>query len=326
MKIHPMWDTYPELQMELEKTVELIEKNIKIRNKEIEATILALIHSGGKLLRPAYSLLFSRFGPDQDAEKARAVAAALEILHMATLIHDDIVDDSPMRRGTPTIQAKYSKDVAVYAGDYLFTVCFKLLARYSSSLESIQIDTRGMERILMGELDQMHLRYNQKITIRQYLTQISGKTAQLFALSCYSGALESGTSEKFARSCYHIGNHIGMAFQIMDDILDYSQDANTFGKPVLEDVRQGVYSAPLIFALRKYPEKYKPYLDKKDQMTNDDTQIVHKLVLDLGGLAAAQELAEKYTTKALKELTKLPETPEKAIIIQLTRSLLTRYD
>ncbi|MEG1370549.1 MAG: polyprenyl synthetase family protein, partial [Carnobacterium sp.] len=88
----------------------------------------------------------------------------------------------------------------------------------------------------------------------------------------------------------------------------------------------GVYSAPLIFALRKYPEKFKPYLDKKDQMTNDDTQIVHQLVLDLGGLAAAQALAEKYTTKALKELTKLPETPEKTIIIQLTRSLLTRYD
>lgn len=80
MKIHPMWDTYPELQMELEKTVELIEKNIKIRNKEIEATILALIHSGGKLLRPAYSLLFSRFGPDQDAEKARAVLSCFRNL------------------------------------------------------------------------------------------------------------------------------------------------------------------------------------------------------------------------------------------------------
>ncbi|MGX7418886.1 polyprenyl synthetase family protein [Carnobacterium gallinarum] len=324
MKVHPMWQEYPELQVELEKTLALIKKNINVRNKDIEATIIELINSGGKLLRPAYSLLFSKFGTEQNPEKARAIAAALEILHMATLIHDDIVDDSPTRRGTQTIQAKYSKDVAVYAGDYLFTVCFKLLARYSSSLESIEIDTRGMERILMGELDQMHLRYNQKITVRQYLTQISGKTAQLFALSCYSGALESGTSKKFSRNCYYIGNHIGMAFQIMDDILDYSQDDVSFGKPVLEDVRQGVYSIPLIFALRKQPKSFAPYLDKKDKMTEEDIQAVHQLVIELGGLAEAQDLATKYTAKALKDIKKLPNIPEKEIIMELTTTMLER--
>lgn len=324
MKIHPMWQEYPELQNELEQTITLIKKNINIRNKDIESTIINLINSGGKLLRPAYSLLFSKFGPEQNPEKARAVAGALEILHMATLIHDDIVDDSPTRRGTQTIQAKYSKDVAVYAGDYLFTVCFKLLARYSSSLDSIEIDTRGMERILMGELDQMHLRYNQKITVRQYLTQISGKTAQLFALSCYSGALESGVPKKQARISYNIGNHIGMAFQIMDDILDYSQDEVSFGKPVLEDVRQGVYSIPLIFALRKDAKAFTPYLDKKEKMTAADIHAVHHLVIELGGLAEAQELARKYTAKALKDIKKLPDIPEKDIIIQLTTTMLAR--
>lgn len=325
MKIHPLWEAYPELKSELEATVNLMENSITIRNKDIEKTIIELIHSGGKLLRPAYTILFSKFGSKPDSEKIQAVAAALEILHMATLIHDDVVDDSPLRRGTLTIQAKYRKDVAVYAGDYLFTVCFKLLSKYSSSIESIQIDTRGMERILMGELDQMHLRYNQKITMRQYLTQISGKTAQLFALSCFSGALEGGSTEKFARSCYYIGSHIGMAFQIMDDILDYSQSAEIFGKPVLEDVRQGVYSAPLIFALRKNPKAFAPYLSKKADMTNEDIQTVHQLVVTLGGVSQAQELAEKYTRKALKGIDKLPDIPEKEQISEITKSLLGRH-
>src|SRR5699024_7134455 len=111
------------------------------------------------------------------------LAASVELLHTATLIHDDIIDDSPQRRGKTTVQARYGKDAAVYAGDYLFTVSFRLVARYARSTDQFEINTRGMERILMGELDQMNLRYKQDMTIRQYLTQISGKTAQLFALA-----------------------------------------------------------------------------------------------------------------------------------------------
>ncbi len=243
---------------------------------------------------------------------------------MATLIHDDVIDDSPKRRGQKTIQSKYGKDVAVYAGDYLFTVSFKLITDYSNSMKQMQINTKGMERILMGEIDQMHLRYNKKITIRNYLTQISGKTAQLFALACYSGALESGQDERFARHCYYIGSHIGMAFQIKDDILDYSQTADTFGKPVLEDVKQGVYSSPLIYAMRKNNAAFKDLLNKKDQMTNEDTKKVRQLVIDLGGLKEAERLAHKYTEKALKRIDQLPNTPEKEIIRDVTESLLNR--
>ena len=263
MQIHPMWEAYPELQSELMQTIELMDSRIHLRNKSIEHALMDMMHTGGKLVRPAYTLLFSTFGEDHDPNRARAFAAAIEILHMATLIHDDVIDDSPKRRGQTTIQSKYGKDVAVYAGDYLFTVSFKLLTDYSNSMKQMQINTNGMERILMGEIDQMHLRYNQKITVRNYLTQISGKTAQLFALACYSGALEGGQSERFARNCYYIGSHIGMAFQIMDDILDYSQTAESFGKPVLEDVRQGIYSAPLIYAMRKDHSAFQVLLEKK---------------------------------------------------------------
>ena len=324
MQIHPMWEAYPELQSELIQTIELIDSRIHLRNKSIEHALVDMMNTGGKLVRPAYTLLFSTFGEDHDPNRARAFAAAIEVLHMATLIHDDVIDDSPKRRGQQTIQSKYGKDIAVYAGDYLFTVSFKLITDYSNSMKQMQINTKGMEKILMGEIDQMHLRYNQKITIRNYLTQISGKTAQLFALSCYSGALESGQTERFARNCYYIGSHIGMAFQIKDDILDYSQTADTFGKPVLEDVKQGVYSSPLIYAMRKNNAAFKDLLNKKDQMTNEDTKKVRQLVIDLGGLKEAERLAHKYTEKALKRIDQLPNTPEKEIIRDVTESLLNR--
>ena len=324
MQIHPMWEAYPELQSELMQTIELMDSRIHLRNKSIEHALMDMMHTGGKLVRPAYTLLFSTFGEDHDPNRARAFAAAIEILHMATLIHDDVIDDSPKRRGQTTIQSKYGKDVAVYAGDYLFTVSFKLLTDYSNSMKQMQINTKGMERILMGEIDQMHLRYNQKITVRNYLTQISGKTAQLFALACYSGALEGGQSERFARNCYYIGSHIGMAFQIMDDILDYSQTAESFGKPVLEDVRQGIYSAPLIYAMRKDHSAFQVFLEKQEKITNEDTIKVQQLVTDLGGLDEAQQLAGKYTRKALKRINQLPDSPEKEIIRKVTMSLLDR--
>ncbi|AEB31126.1 heptaprenyl diphosphate synthase component II [Carnobacterium sp. 17-4] len=324
MQIHPMWAAYPELQSELIQTIELIDSRIHLRNKSIEHALVDMMNTGGKLVRPAYTLLFSTFGEDQDPNRARAFAAAIEVLHMATLIHDDVIDDSPKRRGQQTIQSKYGKDIAVYAGDYLFTVSFKLITDYSNSMKQMQINTKGMEKILMGEIDQMHLRYNQKITIRNYLTQISGKTAQLFALSCYSGALESGQTERFARNCYYIGSHIGMAFQIKDDILDYTQTTDVFGKPVLEDVKQGIYSAPLIYAMRKQNATFKELLEKKEQLTNEETQKIQQLVINTGGLDEAKRLAGKYTDKALKLIGQLPDSSEKEIIRNLTLSLLER--
>ena len=276
MQIHPMWDSYPELKAELKETIELINKEVFVRNKEIEAAILDMLQSGGKLLRPAYALLFSSFGDSHSPERARSLAAAIELLHTSTLIHDDIVDEASTRRKKQTIQSKYGKDVAVYAGDYLFTVVFRILSKHADSVEDMTVNTKGMERILMGELNQMHLRYKQNMSIRDYLTQISGKTAQLFALACFSGAMEGSDKKSFARNCYYIGSHIGMAFQIMDDVLDYTQSSKNLGKPVLEDVRQGIYTAPIIFALRKEKKELAYLLKKESAITQSDAQKIQQ--------------------------------------------------
>lgn len=323
MKIHPMWHEYPTLAPELASALTLIEKQITTNNTPVAKAIMEMINGGGKLLRPAYCLLFSRF-QDTDREKMIALAAAIETLHTATLIHDDIIDKSPTRRNQVTIQKQFGPDTAVYAGDYLFVVCFKLLAHYASSLRSIQQDSGSMEKILKGELDQMATRYQTQITINDYLKQVSGKTGQLFALSCFVGAYESGGTTNFAKTAEKIGMNIGIAFQLLDDILDYTSDGETLGKPVYEDVRSGVYSAPLILAMQRDRQAFLPLLAKKEQISDTEMIQLRDLVIKYEGVKQAYTMAQQRTDLATAGLQKLPAGAARDDLIRLTESLLNR--
>lgn len=326
MEPHAMWTSYPSLKKDLQKTLNLISDSISLPNKEVEEAILAIFHSGGKLLRPAYLLLFAEFGKKIDKKKTIALAAAIETLHTATLIHDDIVDVADTRRGTATLNSTFSTDVAVYSGDYLFIICFKLLIQYQSSLKSIELNTTSMEKVLLGELGQMSERYNMNVTIDDYLANITGKTAELFALSCFVGCYENGGGKKLANKCREIGKDIGLAFQIVDDILDYSQNEETLGKPVLEDVRQGVYSLPLICSIAEHPLLFEPILSKKENMTQEDAKQIHELVIECHGVEKAYDLASHYTNRALDTIQSLPNNQQqtKETIYEITKSILQR--
>ena len=323
MKIHPMWHEYPTLAPELASALTLIEKQITTNNTPVAKAIMEMINGGGKLLRPAYCLLFSRF-QDTDREKMIALAAAIETLHTATLIHDDIIDKSPTRRNQVTIQKQFGPDTAVYAGDYLFVVCFKLLAHYASSLRSIQQDSGSMEKILKGELDQMATRYQTQITINDYLKQVSGKTGQLFALSCFVGAYESGGTTNFAKTAEKIGMNIGIAFQLLDDILDYTSDGETLGQPVYEDVRSGVYSAPLILAMQRDRQAFLPLLVKKEHISDTEMIQLRDLVIKYEGVKQAYTMAQQRTDLATAGLQKLPAGAARDDLIRLTEGLLKR--
>ncbi len=324
MKIHPMWADYPTLASELSATLDLISTQIQPKNSAVADALIEMINAGGKLLRPAYCLLFSQFKPNSDRQKMIALAAAIEALHNATLVHDDIIDQSSVRRGLPTISARFGQDVAVYAGDYLFVVCFKLIAKYASDLRSVQQDASSMERLLNGELEQMNTRYQYQIEIDHYLTQVSGKTGQLFALASFIGAYESGQSLRFAKRVEQIGMNIGIAFQLLDDILDYTSDSRTMGKPVHEDIKQGVYSAPLILAMTDHRAAFIPLLQKQHALAAPDLERIDDLIARYAGVAQAQSMAADYTKRALDGLATLPEHPAKATLIQLTTQLLNR--
>lgn len=320
------WKQYPDLENNIKQTCLLIEKVVRVRNDDIASALVTLTNAGGKYLRPAFFFLFTSFGsknPKTDKELIE-IAASIEILHMATLIHDDIVDDSPLRRNTLTIQSQFGKDVAVYTGDFLFTVFFDLVLKTMNGSPYMAVNAKTMKKILVGELDQMQLRYQQDQKVRDYLRAISGKTAALFRLACREGAYFSGADKEVTRLAGHIGHNIGMAFQILDDILDYSADSSSFNKPVLEDLTTGVYSLPLLLAMAHNPQAFQELLAKKEQMTQDDIQEVSRLVKENKGIEQAKQLANRFTQKALENIKQLPSNKERRILTRLTKELLKR--
>lgn len=319
--MNKFWDEYPEIQNELQEVANLIEKNAKCRDKVIETSIIDLLNAGGKMIRPSFVILASKFGKYNE-ENARTLGAIVEMFHMATLVHDDIIDDATLRRGVETVQSKHGKNYAVYIGDYLFCVCFKLLAS-CASLKSIEMDSKAMSRICMGEVEQLNSRYDRNVSTKNYLKRISGKTAELFSISFYLGAAESGCGEKISRLFWEIGHNIGMAFQIIDDILDYTGSDDAIGKNSANDLKQGIYTLPLILALEKKPKKLLEILEKEEYSENDIISII-ELVNEVGGVDKARSIAERYTKKAFKQINKLPDNEYRDILLEVTNKMLNR--
>lgn len=319
--MHAIWNRYPEIQTELVEVLKMMEDNAYCKDKVIEASIKELIQSGGKMIRPGFAVIASKFGT-YHPERTRAMATVVEMFHIATLVHDDVIDDSRLRRGKETIQSKYGKEYAVYIGDYLFCICFKILAS-TASLQSIQLDSKAMSRICLGEVEQLNSRFQKEVSVKNYLKRISGKTAELFSLSLYIGAAESDCEPKLARLFWNIGHNIGMAFQIIDDILDYTSSDEELGKEAGHDLRDGVYTLPLIYALEKEPEDLRRLLDKKD-LNEEEIKRVIELTQQYGGIDKARTLAKKYTDKAYSFIKRLPDNEYKIILQEITELLLSR--
>lgn len=322
------WDSFPQVQKDMIEINQIILKHINsvpgLLGQALEDTFAV----PGKMLRPACVMLFGAFGPDatQKHDDLQKIATSIETLHNATLIHDDIIDESGMRHGRPSIQTKYGKHIAVYAGDYLFALSLTLLSENAQSLHSVIADGKTMQNILVGETEQYNNAYNINISEKEYLNQIKGKTGVLFGLACFIGAYESGIKVTKALKAKQFGEYLGQAFQLRDDILDYTTTSSTFKKPVLLDVKDGIYSGPLIFALQNDNNNHLHELVKMGKdLTQDQLHEIENLVNHLGGVERAQKLADQYTEKALASLKKhWPDNENRALIEQLTGRLLKR--
>lgn len=307
---------YPVLSSELEKVSTLMKKSIVLKNKEVKDAIFDVFDAGGKMLRPAYLLLFSKF-TKLTRKQILALAAAVEMLHTATLVHDDIIDQAEQRRGVPTISAKYGTNVAIYAGDYLFVTVFHLLIHHSFDLEKLSKQTVSIQKLLNGELGQMSKRFDLTQNLDDYISNISGKTGELFATSMSLAPLMDGQTY-LAKIAYDIGLNIGIAFQIMDDYLDYTADTTIFGKPVLEDIGNGIYTAPVLFALKIEPDI------AREIITTKAYEKMNALVHKSGALEETKQLASLYTNKALVLIKKLPKSENSDTIAEITSKLLER--
>lgn len=317
-----IWKSYPKLGKKLDLTTDFIHQEVKIQNLDISKMIVDLT-SGGKMLRPAFFLLFSDFGTTKKTtQELIPLAASIEILHVATLIHDDVIDDSPLRRSRPTIHTKYGRRNAIYAGDYLFTLYFELISRNLQHNTDILLNALSMKKILVGELDQMLINFNVDATTDMYFKEISGKTAELFSLSAKMGAIVGDSSQEVIERCQNIGHDIGMAFQIIDDILDFSSTSQT-GKPVHEDLKNGVYSLPYILGLEAKNQKLIAILSK-DHLSDEDDNVATQIVLDDGYLDQAKKIAREFTDRAVLEIEKLPKNHNQVILKNVVKKLSNR--
>lgn len=321
---HSIWKKYSQMGKKVDQTTEYIHHVVNIKNEEIRVMIEDLT-SGGKMLRPAFFLLFSELGPEKKPDSELIpLAASLELLHVATLIHDDVIDDSPLRRSKTTIHTRYGKRNAIYAGDYLFTVYFELASRYLPEQKYVVLNALSMKKILTGELDQMLINYNVNATTKMYLTEVSGKTAELFSLSTMMGAVVSGGDQKLVNLAKNIGHDIGMSFQIIDDVLDFGNSKDT-GKPNFEDLRNGVYSLPYILGLQAKDAELIEILSRND-LTDEEITNAAQIVIDKGYLAKAKEIALTYSNHALRRINKLPNKESRTILTKVVKKLMNRVN
>lgn len=319
-----LWQ-HSSLQEDFSKIQNIIEDTVKNSNSVIRGPLRVLVADKGKLLRPMLVVLASRFGPkgiNGSRHKIHNIGAAIEILHLATLIHDDVIDESPLRRGSPTLHTQIGKKEAILIGDYLFSQCFSLVAEHAS-LENSKLLARVVSSICSSEISQAEDAFSFKTSIRRYNRRIAGKTAALFAISCFVGASESGSNKSVCGLFSRIGYNLGMGFQIKDDILDYTGEQRKLGKPVGSDVREGIATLPLIYALQSDNGTLKSLL-RKTPLSQKKVDTVIDLVISNGGVEKAETKASQYTDRAFEAIAKLPNIESTELLYTTVDRLLFR--
>ncbi|MBZ1515778.1 polyprenyl synthetase family protein [Leuconostoc mesenteroides] len=322
-----IWDTFPELNPPLQNVLIEMSESWRIGFSEIDNAIRSQA-SAGKLVRPALTLLFSELTDAPYNQKAIVLGASIELLHLATLIHDDIIDESKLRRGQDSIQAHFGKDTAVYAGDYLLTGMLSLL-NDADNIQANKLALEALRNILFGELTQKHNRYLTDTSFDNYLTQITGKTAALFKLSVLFGSTSSdGVSSQLLDVVGKLGENLGIAFQLLDDYLDFESitEQLSLGKPAGQDIRNGIYTAPILFALEN-PDinaELKELLALRDGITDDQLVHIHNVVLESDAMSRLNSLLAEYSQELDDLLNKLPNNALRQKLSHLATLLLNR--
>lgn len=293
------------------EAIELVKKEVERAltksPRMIREYLTHLSYSQGKFIRAVSVITCAE---DQEARihpNAIRVAAAIEILHLATLVHDDIIDNADLRRGKATLQKKYGKRTAVICGDYLLSLALRILADIPNKKDYLELEMPNyISKLCLGELNQHINNENLNLSIFQYLKIISGKTAALFEASFFAGASIAGYREEEAKKYRQIGNYIGMIFQLTDDCIDFDTTVEVANKPVQSDYEQGVITLPLIHAFQMMPA-FKEKAAKR-AITREE---INDAVFKTEGLKFTKMMVQKYYKKAMKRIDELNLTENK---------------
>lgn len=282
-------------------------------------TLAYIFETGGKRIRPALVLLSGSLG-EYDLTKLVTLSASLEVVHMATLVHDDTVDEALTRRGLATISSVWSPNVAILVGDFLFAQSAFLAAE----LQSVRIMSLLSETVMAmigGELRQFEAAQSRSVDEQNYLERIAGKTASLFAMCCEGAAIVSGQSEEHLRALREYGFNLGMAFQIVDDVLDFVGVEDALGKPAGSDLRNGTITLPAILFAQRCGSESAVVHDLHEGRNVD--QLIDA-IQDSGSVQETLQRGRVYADGACSALAPFPTSPSKEALLSLADYVLSR--
>jgi geranylgeranyl pyrophosphate synthase len=310
----------------VQEHIRLVEERMRAQSDghhpELGKALNYLLSSGGKRIRPAVALLAGGM-VGADIDRLITLAAAIELLHTATLVHDDLIDGALFRRGNPTLNAQWSPAATILTGDYIFARAAQLAAE-TDSVEVMHLFAETLATIVNGEITQLFgSRYD--VRRQEYFARIYAKTASMFVLATTSAAILGNTSERIKGILHSFGYEIGMAFQIVDDILDFVGEQSEVGKPIANDLRQGLITLPTIHYLELHPDDQDAaFLLGKNAFDEARLTRLVSAILDSGAIQKAMEEAEQFVHRGLDALAELPETPERLALEELARYIVHR--
>ncbi|MFD1171705.1 heptaprenyl diphosphate synthase component II [Oceanobacillus picturae] len=302
---------YSFLKRDLDIIEESLNEVFQAEHPILHAASTELLKAGGKRIRPVFVILSGQLGRYQQ-DRVKTVAVSLELIHMATLVHDDVIDDASLRRGQPTIRELYGNRVAMYTGDYILARALEEITQIEDTPVH-QLLSRTIVEVCVGEIEQIKDKYNWDQGLRDYLRRIKRKTALLIATSCQLGALVSDLTEAQANNLYKYGYYIGMSYQIIDDILDFTSTEKELGKPSGSDLLQGNITLPVLYAMKdeKFASVLKSAIQANDTLDEEQLGTILYALKNTDAIEQSYQLSELYLQKALKALEELPEVRAK---------------
>ena len=311
------------MKSDMEKTDNILIDRLNSNVDLINQMSHYIIASGGKRIRPLLLLLCAR-ATNYGGTEHHAMAVVIELIHTATLLHDDVVDESTTRRNQDTANELWGNAASVLVGDFLYSRAFEILVE-PNSMSIMRILSKATNQIAEGEVLQLLNIRNANVSQTKYFNVIEQKTARLFEAACKIGALLSDSSEKTINSLGDFGLHLGIAFQIIDDALDYESNSTTMGKEVGDDLSEGKITLPMIYALEKTSGSENKIL--RDAIKTADASNIDKIINILCSVNAfefTRKIAENESHKALKSLKNIPDSEYRSALKLLCELSLNR--
>jgi all-trans-nonaprenyl-diphosphate synthase len=311
------------VEADLDQLVENLKKLVGARNPILYDAAEHLFQAGGKRMRPAIVFLLSRAiaGDDDISARHRRLAEITEMIHTASLFHDDVVDEADMRRGVETVNYRFGNRIAIQAGDFMFAQASWYLANLDS-LPVVKLLSEVIKDFAEGEIQQGLSSFDTDVSIESYLEKSYYKTASLIANSAKAAGVLSDVSADLQEDLYQFGRGVGLAFQVVDDILDFTGTADALGKPAGADLKSGNLTAPVLFAMEEKP--YLQVLIERELTEPGDLEEAIALINNSQGIARSRALAESFSAQALQRLEKLPSSPSKQALVELTDYIIKR--